>query len=129
MDIVIDSGNSVTKVGVFLDSGEIQVSEFTNTVQAIDKVNELGPMHVILSSVSSAIGDFEELVHSEGSFLTLNSETPVPIQNNYTTPETLGMDRLAAAVGAWDLYPGKNILIIDAGTCKEFFWEEVFHQE
>ena len=31
-------------------------------------------------------------------------------------PETLGRDRLAAAVGATVLYPGRNVLIVDFGT-------------
>ncbi|MCD8193274.1 MAG: type III pantothenate kinase, partial [Tannerellaceae bacterium] len=34
----------------------------------------------------------------------------------YQTPHTLGKDRLAAAVGANYLQPGKDLLIIDAGT-------------
>ncbi len=37
-------------------------------------------------------------------------------ENCYKTPETLGKDRIAAAVGGFDLYPDTNLLIIDAGT-------------
>lgn len=43
--------------------------------------------------------------------------TPVPVINRYSTPETLGTDRLAAVVGANYKQPGKDILIIDIGTC------------
>lgn len=43
-------------------------------------------------------------------------QTPVPIRNAYLTPATLGRDRLAAAVGATVLYPGRNSLIVDFGT-------------
>lgn len=42
--------------------------------------------------------------------------TPVPIRNAYLTPETLGRDRLAAAVGVAALYPGRNVLVVDLGT-------------
>lgn len=42
--------------------------------------------------------------------------TPVPLSVAYSTPETLGMDRLAAAVGAYSIKPGHDILVIDAGT-------------
>jgi len=49
--------------------------------------------------------------------LRLSSDTPVPITNRYRTPETLGSDRLAAVIGASSLRPGKDLLIIDAGTC------------
>src|SRR5690606_26439005 len=49
-------------------------------------------------------------------FIELDSNTPLPIENCYKTPETLGKDRIAAVVGGFDLYPGNNLLIIDAGT-------------
>ena len=49
-------------------------------------------------------------------FIELDSTTPLPIENKYKTKETLGKDRLALAVGAFDLYPESNCLIIDAGT-------------
>jgi type III pantothenate kinase len=49
-------------------------------------------------------------------FMELTATTPVPIRNLYKTPETLGKDRLAAVVGAYSLFPGRDILVIDAGT-------------
>ncbi|PIQ21201.1 MAG: pantothenate kinase, partial [Cytophagales bacterium CG18_big_fil_WC_8_21_14_2_50_42_9] len=49
--------------------------------------------------------------------LKLNWQLPVPITNHYETPQTLGMDRLAAVVGANFLYPDRDILVLDAGTC------------
>lgn len=48
------------------------------------------------------------------------NETPIPIINKYATPETLGTDRLAAAVAANYLQPGRDVLIIDVGTCVTF---------
>ena len=42
--------------------------------------------------------------------------TRVPLSNAYSSPETLGMDRLAAAIGAWSLKPGHDLLVVDAGT-------------
>ena len=41
----------------------------------------------------------------------------VPVTNLYKTPQTLGMDRLAAVVAANWLKPGHDVLVIDAGTC------------
>ena len=46
--------------------------------------------------------------------------TPVPIASRYQTPRTLGADRMAAAVGAWSRWPGRNVLIVDIGTCATF---------
>jgi type III pantothenate kinase len=48
--------------------------------------------------------------------IELDHSTPIPLENSYRTPETLGYDRIAAAVGAYTIYPGKNVLVIDAGT-------------
>ena len=49
--------------------------------------------------------------------LQLDEKTPLPIENLYETPQTLGYDRIAAVVGAWEQFFGKDILVIDAGTC------------
>jgi type III pantothenate kinase len=40
----------------------------------------------------------------------------LPIKNKYSTPKTLGLDRIAAAVGANMLCPNTPLLIIDMGT-------------
>lgn len=48
--------------------------------------------------------------------LEFTPDTPVPLKNGYLTPRTLGRDRMAAAVGAWGLYPGRNIVVVDCGT-------------
>ena len=49
-------------------------------------------------------------------FIYLDERVALPVKIGYETPETLGKDRLAAVVGATYLRPGRNILIIDAGT-------------
>lgn len=46
----------------------------------------------------------------------LTCSTPVPLRDGYSSASTLGMDRLAAAVGAWAMQPGHDLLVIDAGT-------------
>jgi len=48
--------------------------------------------------------------------IELDHHTPIPLINRYRTPDTLGYDRIAAAVGAYTIYPEKNVLVIDAGT-------------
>ena len=49
--------------------------------------------------------------------LYLGADTPLPVENLYETPRTLGYDRMAAVVGANALCPGRDLLVIDAGTC------------
>ena len=48
------------------------------------------------------------------NIIELSHETPVPVTNLYKTPQTLGMDRLAAVVAANWLKPGHDVLVIDA---------------
>ncbi len=49
--------------------------------------------------------------------MSLDYDTPLPINNKYSSKQTLGRDRIAAVVGASKIFPGRNILVIDAGTC------------
>lgn len=52
----------------------------------------------------------------DGCLIVLTQATPLPVGVRYATPATLGMDRVAVAVGAYALYPGERCLIVDAGT-------------
>lgn len=52
-----------------------------------------------------------------GKVIELSHLTPLPIKLVYSTPETLGRDRIAAACGTHFLFPDHNCLIVDAGTC------------
>lgn len=71
----------------------------------------------ILSSVTNedeAISMFlqNEIPH----FINLNHTTPLPYKNLYHTPESLGNDRIAGIAGAYNRFPGANVLVIDLGT-------------
>uniref|UniRef100_UPI00272CC54B type III pantothenate kinase n=1 Tax=uncultured Duncaniella sp. TaxID=2768039 RepID=UPI00272CC54B len=46
----------------------------------------------------------------------VSHDMPMPLKIDYATPHTLGEDRIAAAVGAWSLFPGENSLVVDMGT-------------
>jgi len=69
--------------------------------------------------VSSVNGDSNALIRelNPAKVLLLSSATPLPIRNLYATPKTLGADRLAAACGAWAIYPHQTSLVIDLGSC------------
>lgn len=53
-------------------------------------------------------------------FLILSHETLLPIHLKYTSPETLGRDRIAVAVAAACQHPGEASLVVDIGTCITF---------
>ena len=120
MELTIDIGNSYTKFCIF-DNDAITFNLITKDVTEELLVGITGRhtiSHAIISSVTDNkkhIGAFLE--HRGIPVLTVTHTTAIPIRNCYGTPETLGMDRLSAAVGAYRLRPGEASLIIDIGTC------------
>lgn len=84
-------------------------------------VERLFELYEISDSIISSVVNIEAAVvntlhRRSRHFVLFDHNTPVPIVNGYATPETLGQDRLAAAVGAKALCPNENLLIIDAGS-------------
>ena len=84
-------------------------------------VERLFDLYDITDSIISSVVNIEAAVvntlHRRSQhFVLFDHNTPVPIINCYDTPQTLGQDRLAAAVGAKSLCPNENLLIIDAGS-------------
>jgi len=115
MNVVIDAGNTRTKVGIFEGAALVQAQVFAFVPEAWSFLEGLEMNHVILSSVINDPLDLSGRVR--GLALRLTPALPLPIVNSYSTPETLGADRLAAACGAWSLFPGEPTLSIDCGTC------------
>ena len=120
MNLVIDIGNTRTKFSVF-NRGEVLISVPVDEFLPghIDVLQNEHPelQHVILSAVKDYSPKLKTALQNKFKlFIELNLNTPLPIENCYKTPETLGKDRIAAAVGGFDLYQDTNLLIIDAGT-------------
>lgn len=120
MDLVIDIGNTLQKIAIFNRSGEM-VSLFKETNTGIRFFEHLFRDFKIERTIVSSVGHFDESAaewlenHSHLLFFTKNCKLPITIE--YQTPETLGTDRIAAAVGANSLFEGYNVLSIMAGTC------------
>lgn len=120
MNLAVDIGNTLIKMAV-VDKGQVVDTFKTERGEKgyIDSVFEAYP------GINSAImvcsgGESPEiervLIEKLGGFMLFTNQIPVPIENLYATPKTLGCDRLAAAVGANALYPDSNVLIVDFGT-------------
>lgn len=124
MNLVIDIGNSRTKIAIVSGRQVLKLVCLDEAdVQGLETMLELFPEveHAILSAVSDVNPELRAFLQRKfGSFMEFNSDTPVPLQNSYLTPSTLGLDRLAAAVGANTEFPGRNVLVIDAGTAITF---------
>ncbi len=118
--LIIDFGNTLQKLAVFEDKELLFKESFDGLKSGtlIRFIEKNGPFKgIIQSSVAIHPPEMEEILSRAGKFILLNSQTPIPIKNLYQTPESLGKDRIAAVTGAWSLFPGRNILVIDAGTC------------
>ena len=117
MNLVIDSGNSATKVGIFDHENLVQKLTFGSTDDLRTFVQATDCENLIVSAVKGDAGDvLSWAAHSEKKYV-LTAALPLPINNLYATPETLGMDRLAGVCGARQLFPRFASLVIDAGTC------------
>ena len=119
MNLIIDIGNTVAKLAVFDGDKVVEVLRGSNhSLDCLTILRHKYPIERgILASVIRLSNTIRrQLREVDFEVLELDCHTPVPITNMYKSPQTLGMDRLAAAVGANYLMPRKNLLVIDAGT-------------
>ena len=120
MNLVLDFGNTKIKAAVFSETNEI-LEIFTWDSYSNEHIEEIKGKYlidsVLLCSVVAVREELEDYLKSNFSFyIRLDSTTNLPIRNNYSTPHTLGLDRIAAAVGANMLCPNTPLLVIDLGT-------------
>jgi type III pantothenate kinase len=129
--LVLDIGNSATKGAV------IQGETLTHPFQVPDappddwqemlqtKLSEAPSFSRtgVASVVPALARRVPQAVHafSDAEPLMVRPTLRLPFTIGYDTPETLGTDRLALAVGAWSRYgetaqPARSVVAIDAGT-------------
>lgn len=118
MNLVIDRGNTLIKIGVF-EEDQIRFSFRTKSIceAEIRRIIKLYEVDCCILSAVRTLDFPEEILESIGHYIRFTHHTGTPLENMYKSPETLGIDRLAAAVGAYSEWPGENILVIDTGTC------------
>ncbi|MBN2350630.1 MAG: type III pantothenate kinase [Bacteroidales bacterium] len=124
MNLTIDIGNSRIKAAVFDDNNLINtyVLDQEQSVDIKSIIGEWGAINKsIISSVTELQSPFIRVLQKDIPYIIyLDLNTPIPVKNSYKSKTTLGMDRIADVVGAYSMYPGENILIIDAGTAVTF---------
>lgn len=115
----VDIGNTRAKGSIFEDTRfvESRVSESRNPDALLDYAASRGVDGAIFCCVGKESDGFSERLRSwlDVSVMELTHETPLPIGVEYRSRDTLGVDRIASAVGAAMKYPG-NTLVVDAGT-------------
>ena len=118
--IVVDAGNTRIKTGVFKGDRLQEVfyfgSDDWNALKSFLLDNRFE--NTIVSSVRSE-KETRWILQLLQNPIRFHSGIELPLKNTYTTPETLGADRLANVVAAATLAKGAA-LVLDIGTCIKF---------
>lgn len=117
MNVVVDFGNSSAKVGIFNKVKLIEKHTFSSLEQVHAFIDQTTFENFIISSVNADAKLIQGWAAKANVNLSLSHTIPLPITIEYATPHTLGVDRIAGACGAVQFFDGKDILVIDAGTC------------
>lgn len=119
MNLVIDRGNSFIKYGLF-ECNQLQHFFACDEFSMPYIKNLVADYCVDAIIISSVKDDFKELLEPIKqlcqSTILFCLELQLPLAICYDTPLTLGGDRVAAAVGAFDMFPNTDVLVVDAGT-------------
>ncbi len=115
MNLVIDFGNTTGKVALFDGDQLIKLIRPVGLEDISAIESEFSPAYCIISSTGISPLSIKEKVQIESIVLT--PKVQLPFQIAYATPDTLGLDRIAATAGANFQYPNENCLIVDMGTC------------
>jgi len=124
MNLIIDIGNTFMKVNLF-EGKKINFSQKIKSEQ-IHKLFSLFDKGVVIeAAIISSVIELDEHFYQKLRSITkklvvLDAFTPLPLTNEYESIGTLGKDRIAAAVGAYTIFPETNVLAIDAGTALTF---------
>ena len=125
MNLIFDVGNTSTKVAVF--DKKKKILSLRTKQYSWDEMQKLFVPyeHEIDKAIVSSVRDIPEYIVDMATLgipyvHVLSHLSKLPFKIDYETPETLGPDRIAAIAGAFYLFPGKKVLIIDAGSAVTF---------
>ena len=121
MLLAIDVGNTRIKSAVFENNIILKQSVFfknelekkiQNILKKFPKVS-----HLVVASVGNLEKDDFLKLDKNLKVDFIRHENHFPFKNCYSTPKTLGIDRMVLASGATLQFKNQNRLVIDAGTC------------
>ncbi|MDR2979303.1 MAG: type III pantothenate kinase [Bacteroidales bacterium] len=120
MDLVIDIGNTLCKIGIFDPDGTLfffdkQEDILLKTIESLCETYSV--KRSMVSSVRAIMPDWTAFLASHTLAVSFSHTLRLPITLNYTSPHTLGLDRIANAVAAACYFPDEDVLSIQAGTC------------
>lgn len=113
----IDIGNTLMKVGFFQGNELVNVRVFKEEIELFKALRDFSCEYVGIANVGKIKNNLVQELEKEFDVIIITSDLELPFINRYATPLTLGVDRIAAVVGAISIFPNDNCLIIDIGTC------------
>lgn len=114
MNLAIDFGNTRIKTGLFEEEELIQKEVFSSLSEVVDYSRTIYFQHCIIANVSYPIKEVQQVFPNA---VQVSAKLKMPFENDYSTPHTLGVDRLALVAGAMTLASLDDLLAIDLGTC------------
>ena len=120
MNLIIDIGNTRAKLAVFNEDAILKkvISDIKSIAKNVKKLQKKYVLkNCIISSVSKSEPSEFTFLDDFNKIINLNHQTKIPFTNKYSSPSTLGVDRIALASAAVTKYSNKNVLVLDAGTC------------
>ena len=115
MNVAIDIGNTRVKMAIFKNDNieKLFIGDFETILNSLKKTSFSSG---IISNVANE--DYtKELLSFSSKLFIISQNLKLPISIKYESLPTLGLDRIANVMGAYFLYPNKDNLIIDVGTC------------
>lgn len=119
MDLTVDIGNSHVKLGLFNAGKLISVLTLStiNHQRLLEYALKKNVKNIIVSSVKNQSFYYTPRMKKFfKNFLELTPSLPLPVKIHYKAKNTLGQDRIAAVTGANQIFPEKNVLVIDMGS-------------
>ncbi|WP_136151441.1 type III pantothenate kinase [Flavobacterium sangjuense] len=121
MLLTIDVGNTRIKAAVFEQNRLVELSVFTKEAFLTETNFILNKFPKIEKLVVASVGNVEKelflSLKNKAEIHFITRESRFPFTNLYSTPTTLGIDRMVLASGAVMQFPNQNRLVIDMGTC------------
>lgn len=118
--LAVDQGNSYLKVTLIEDDEAKGMVRFASdsTEDIISLIERWSPDCGAFCSVGNIDSRLVESLRIAlgGHLMILSRSTALPIAIDYSTPATLGLDRIALAAGAAARYRGETVAVVDAGT-------------
>jgi len=119
LNLIIDIGNTLQKIAVFNHDENVYCQSFQRITEdnLTLVLNKFPIIFSIISSVANLDKHVVKFLDANTKMIHYSHQTKLPVKILYQSAETLGLDRIANAVGAATLFPEKNVLSVQAGTC------------